>query len=444
MAQVSAGGAPGSGKPLEMFKKVYGKATDLQPEDFELQKDIPFAQGQKVGESYSECVVLTAESGISFSGDGMDAFELAPAVAGTVRQILVKPSVSVLPSVVPWSVLSRAAGSELSFYQGTKFIVKNNLKSHGRLLEIIRLYGQAPELLGYVSYATATYRGVAFTNGSGTLNGVTFTNGVNVAGKNILLAPGQFASGIWVGLEGIRVEQVDSTGLVVASGSLVSVESEYGYITVDFTPVAATSTTSHRLAFEGMAAGKTAMGIKKILGTTTGSIFDVSVTQYSLWHGVQRDNGNLKLKLSDLQKVAANSVNRGGLDGDWNVYVNPRSWETMNTTEAGTRNYDASYSETEFKNGAKAIKFFSQNGSMTVKAHRMVKEGDAFCLHMPDWSRSGSAEIAMTIPNSEIPILFPLENQAAMAFRSYSDQYIFCHALARSAVISNINDESST
>ena len=323
-------------------------------------------------------------------------------------------------------------------------IVKNNLKSHGRLLEIIRLYGQAPELLGYVSYATATYRGVAFVNGTGTLNGVAFTNGVSVASKAILLAPGQFASGCFVGLEGIQIQQVDSTGAVVAQGSLKTVESEYGYITVDFTPVAASSVTSHRVAFEGMADGLTAMGIKKILSTTSGTIFDVSVTQYSLWHGIQRDNGNLKLKLSDLQKVAANSVNRGGLDGDWNVYVNPRSWETMNTTEAGTRNYDASYSETEFKNGAKAIKFFSQNGSMTIKAHRMVKEGDAFCLHIPDWSRSGSAEIAMTVPGSDIPILFPLENQAGMAFRSFSDQYIFCHALARSAVITGINDESST
>lgn len=442
MAQVS------SGEVVNLFKKVYGNLTDLQPEDFELQKDIPFSQKQKVGESYSEAVVLTAEAGVTLGGNALEAFDINPAVAGSVQQILVKPSMSVIPSIVPWGVLSRSAGGgEKAFYDGTKYIVKNNLKSHNRLLEILRLYGQAPDLLGYVSYATATYRGVAFTNGSGTLNGVTFTNGVSAASKAILLAPGQFASGIWVGFEGIQVQQVDSNNLVVAQGKLKTVESEYGYITVDFTPTAASAVSgagSIRLCFEGMAEGKDAVGVKKILSTTTGSVFDVSVTKYSLWHGVQRDNGGLKLKLSDLQTVAAQSVNRGGLDGDWNVYVNPRSWASMNTTEAGTRNYDASYTESEFKNGAKAIKYFSQNGSMTIKAHRMVKEGDAFCLHMPDWSRSGSAEVSFTIPGIEKEVIFPLEGQAGYAFRSFSDQYIFCHALARSAIITGINDESST
>ena len=81
--------------------------------------------------------------------------------------------------------------------------------------------------------------------GDGVLNGVTFTGGVSgdLGGGTyaILLAPGSFASGIWVGMEGLKVLEVNSTGSVLASGSLVSVNSEYGYIIVDYVPTAASA-----------------------------------------------------------------------------------------------------------------------------------------------------------------------------------------------------------
>jgi len=41
---------------VNLFKKVYGKIHDLLPEDYELQKDIPFSEKQKVGESWVEAV----------------------------------------------------------------------------------------------------------------------------------------------------------------------------------------------------------------------------------------------------------------------------------------------------------------------------------------------------------------------------------------------------
>ena len=95
---------------VNLFKKVYGDLTDLQPEDYMIQQDIPFSQKQKVGESYDEAVVLTAETGWTLGGSGMDAFDLNPAIAGAVKQTNVTAYTSVLASVVPWGVLSRSAG----------------------------------------------------------------------------------------------------------------------------------------------------------------------------------------------------------------------------------------------------------------------------------------------------------------------------------------------
>lgn len=434
-----------SGQVVNLFKKVYGQLRDLQPADNIIQKKLAFSEKQKVGDAFVEAMVLTAETGWTLAGSDLEAFSINPAIAGTVKQTEVKASQTVLSSVVPWGVLSRSAGGgEKAFYDGTKYIVRNHLKSHSKLKEILYLYGQAPELLGYVSYATATYRGVAFTNGTGTLNGIAFTNGVNAASKAILLAPGNFASGIWVGSEGCVVRQVDPTGAIVAEGKLVTVESEYGYITTDFTPVAASSLTSLRLAFEGMDASKDLVGIKKILSTQTGSLFGIPVSQYSLWRGNYINVNNIKFSFDVLQAGVAAAVNRGGLEGDLLILVNPRTWGKLITTEAGKRQYDDSYSPKMADNGSESIKFYHQAGAAEIMSHRMVKEGDVVGLHLPDWSRSGSAQISFTIPGVEKEIIFPLENSAAMAFRSYSDEYIFCHAPARSLFWYNVNDESAS
>lgn len=439
---------------LQMFKKVYGEVSDLLPEDYPLAKEIPFSQKQKVGDRYVEAVVLTNENGWTLGGSGMDAFEINPAVAGAVKQAEVQPYISLLASVVPFGVLSRSAGGgEKAFLDGTKHIVKNNLKSHGKLLEILRLYGQSPALLGYVSYASATYRGVSLTNGGGalTVNGtsVTFTAGVNTSSKHILLAPGEFAAGIWVGSEGAIVQQVDASGVVVGEGALVEVDAEKGVLKVDFTPVAASSTTSHRLCFKGMAEAKEMVGIHKIMATQTGSLFGINTNQYSIWKGTTINNASAKFTLKNLQDGVALAVNRAGLggegegSGDLDIYVNPRTWATLITTESGLRAYDSSYSPAKAETGAESIVFHHQAGKAMIKTHRMLKEGHVMGLHKGDWSRSGSAEISFKVPGIDKEVIFPLENQAAWAFRSFADQYIFCNAPAKSIYWTGVNDEAA-
>jgi hypothetical protein len=435
--------AVSNGDVINLFKRVYGDLTNLLPQDYPLARDIPFSQKMKVGEKYVEAVVLTNESGITLSAT-TDAFELNPSIAGVIKQTEVTPYISVLPSIVPWGVMSRTAGGgERAFFDATKFIVKNNLLSHGKFQEIFRLYGQADGLLGYVSYYTGIYRGVSLTNGTGTINGIAFTNGVNAASKAILFAPGSFAAGIWVGLEGVMLNEVNASGTVVASGKLVSVNTTYGYITVDFTPTAASNTTSTRLCFQGMQSAQDYIGIQKVL-STNGNLFGIPTSSYSLWRGNTYNCQNQRLTLGRFQEGVANMVNQGGMEGDVNVYLNPRSWATLATTEAGLRVYDKSYNPKEADNGFDSITFYTQTGKATFIPHRMVKEGDAFCLAMSTWARSGSAEVSFQIPGMGQDVIFPLSNQAGYAFRSYSDQYVFCHKPAWNLYFYNINDESAT
>lgn len=427
---------------LQAFKKVYGDLKDLVSDDYMFQRDIPFNEGMKVGDSYVEAVVLTAETGWSILGNSGEMHELEPAIAGAVRQTDVKPYETVLASLLPWAVISRSAGKgDKAFFSATKHIVKNNIRSHGKLLEILRIYGQAAQALGYVSFASATYRGVAFTNGTGTLNGISFTNGVNLAQKLILLAPGNFAAGIWVGTEGAIVQQIDANGVVVGEGKLVGVDASFGYIKVDFTPVVTSSTTSHRVCFKGQATKRDAPGIVNIL-SETGTLFGIPTTQFSLWKGnVVNLGGTQRLTLGNIQTAIADAVNRGSLDGDLDVYLNPRSWAKLLSDEVAYRRYDSNKSTGEMSAGSEALTFYSQTGKIRIHSHRFVMEGMAIALHLDDWARSGSAEISFQVPGSNQELIFPLQNSTAWAFRSYADQYIFCHAPAKSTLFIGINDE---
>jgi hypothetical protein len=434
---------------VKAFKNVYGDVHDLLPEDYLLAKDIPFDQRQMVGEKYIEAVILTNEVGITLGGSGTEAFEINPAIAGATKQAEVTPSVTVLPSLVPWSVISRTAGAgDKAFFDASKQIVKNNLKSHGKFLEIFRLYGQADNRLGSVSYATATYRSVSFTTGTGTLafkgTDKVFTNGVNTTDKLILFAPGEFAAGIWVGLQGVRLRQItNATGVTAASGKLVSVDAKNGIIEVDFTPVAATAVDSHHLCIDGQQDNKEMLGIQKIL-STVGTLFGINNSTYELYRGNVEDVVNAKLTFSKIQNGIANAVNQGQLEDDLVIYVNPRTWATLVTTEAGSRRYDDSYKPNEAENGFRDIVFYGPNGRNVIKAHRYVKEGHAFGMCLKEWSRSGSAEISFTVPGMKQELIFPLENQAAYAFRSYADQYIFCYGPSKSIWWKRINDEAAS
>ncbi len=437
---------------IELFKNVYGDMHDVVPDDEILSKEIPWADGAMVGSKFIEDVVLGAEVGITWGGSGQDAFEINSAIAGAVKQTEVTPFVSVLPSILPFATVSRSVGGgEKAFLAATKFITKNNLKSHNELREVARLYGQSAAGLGYVSYYSGTYRGAAFANGTGTLttdaagSTITFTNGINVASQAILFNLGSYAPGFWVGKQGIRVAQVlVSSGAVVASGKLVSTNAALGYITVDFVPVAASSLTSHKMVYWGWQNQGENPGIQNIL-STRGNLFAINNLVYTLFQGSVYDAGNVALSLGTLQQAVANAVGGGGLMGDLTVLVNPRTWTNLGQTEAGLRVYDQSYNPSQAENGFRKLEYYSQNGKLSIVAHRCVKEGDAFALKMETWKRSGSAQVGFKVPGMDQAsgsLIRELENQAGFKFQSYTDEYVFCYQPAHNIYITNINDQT--
>ncbi len=186
----------------------------------------------------------------------------------------------------------------------------------------------------------------------------------------------------------------------------------------------------------------------KILSTQTGNLFGISTTNYELFRGNYvnyklADVQGRKLTLGGLQDVIADAVNGGGLEGDLVCYTNPLNWATLSTTEAGLRVYDKSYTPNKADNGFQDIEYYSQNGKLTVRAHRHVMEGDAFIVKPKTWKRSGSAQPGFKVPGIEEELIKQLENQAGFQFRSYADEYIFTAEPAQNILLTGLNSEAA-
>jgi hypothetical protein len=436
---------------IDLFKRVYGQLNDLRPETDILDKLIPFENSQRIGDSYVEDFILGDSVGITFAGTAQDAFSIRPPIAGTVKQSSIKGSQTVLSDVLSWGFMARGATTEAAFFDSTKLVMKNHLESHNKFINVAKVYGQSPDLLGFVSFAPSgtVYRGATYS-GSGNVtltradgSTIAFTAGINVAAKAILFAPGQFAAGFWTGKQGVVVKQVNSSGTVVASGKLVSWDASLGYIVVDFVPVAPSAVSgagSLRIAYDGWESGLELVGMKRIL-TNTSTLFGIDASQYPLWAG---NVVNLQNKRFDLKAVflgVANAINAGGLNEPLDILVNPRTYGNMANDEASFRKYDAKYVPSQGTNGFEAIEYYAANGVNRIVSCSCVKEGDAIGIVNKHWRFSGSQLPAFKVTGIDQQVIFPLQDNAGFAVRSYADAYLMCRMPAKQILFVNINDE---
>jgi hypothetical protein len=303
-----------------------------------------------------------------------------------------------------------------------------------------------------VSYApnATVYRGATYSgNGTVTLtksDGTTlaFTAGINAASKAILFQPGDFAAGFWVGNEGAQIRQVDTNGAIVASGKLVSVDVSLGYVTVDFTPVAASAIGSHRLCFQGQESALDAVGMHKIM-TNTGTLFGISASQFSLWKTPSINVNGKRFNLEAVLAGVAQAVNAGGLDKPLIILVGPDAFQKMIKDEAALRRHDATYKSSKAANGFESIEIYAQNGVNMIVADRFVMEGLAFGICKEDWLRGGSTEISFQPRGTGgREMIKLLDEKNAYDIRSNSDQFLLCRRPSRQVLWFGLNWESTT
>lgn len=298
----------------------------------------------------------------------------------------------------------------------TKYIVANMLRSMSKKLEIEMLYGQ----MGY---------------------GAVGAVGGALAANQIQIATAEWAPGIWAGAEGMPIEirdaaSVTNPGVSVSRGEfkVTAVNMDTRVLTLDSNVpagVVATDVVFHRGAF-----GNEFPGVHKIL-INTGTLFNISATQYALFKGNEYSAGSAALSFTKLGQAAVRGIEKGQ-EGKLLALVNPRGWQNMLTDQAALRKYDQSYSAAKMENGARSLVYHSQGGDIEIEASLYVKEGHAFLLSLEDWMRVGSTDITFKRPGQGEEFFRDLENSAGYELRLYTDQALFCQAPGRNTIITGI------
>ena len=287
----------------------------------------------------------------------------------------------------------------------TKFLVANMLRSITKKLEIELLYGQ----MGY---------------------GVVASAAANV----ITISTAEWAPGIWSGAEGMPIEIRDAAGTTSRGEAVITlVDLDARTVTVNAIPagVVATDVIWHKGAY-----GNEFAGVHKII-SNTGTLFNISAATYSLWKGNSYSAGSADLSLAKLERAVALAVAKG-LDEDIEFMINPKTWANLLANEAALRKYDQSYSPQAMENGAKSIKFYGQNGAMSLTPSIYVKEGYAYGICKKNFMRVGSQEVSFKRPGGNEDFFKELENNAGVELRVFTDQALFCDAPGRQILVTAI------
>jgi hypothetical protein len=391
------------------FKEVYAdKLQELIPEGLKLVNMIKFIGKEKQGGNlFHQPVILGMEHGVTFASSDDDAFNLNPPVAGVIKDAQVRGNPMVMRSLLGYTAASRSVGGKNAFMDATKYIVANMLRSMSKKLEIHLLYGQ---------------------KGYGVVNAAA-------VGAVITIQTAEWAPGIWAGGEGMPIEIRDSAGTVSRGEfSIVSVDMTARTITVNANAQTAGVTTSDVIYHKG-AFGNEFAGIHKILDNTS-TLFNINAGTYNLWKANSYAVAGA-LSFAKLSKAASLAVEKG-LDSKLTVFVNPRGWADLLQDQAALRMFDQSYSATQLQNGAKSLKFHSQNGELEIIPSIYIKEGYAYALSIEEFMRVGSSDISFKRPGYGDEFFRDLENSAAYELRLYTDQALFCMAPGKNVLLTGV------
>jgi hypothetical protein len=405
------------------FKESYAdKIQDLVPEGVKLLKLIDFNSAEKSpGNLYHQPLDLGLEHGVTYGGSGGDAFALNASIASSSADAQVRGCEMVLVSAISVGAASRSASSKNAFEQITKRKVQNMLKSIHVRLEVQLLYGQV---------------------GIGRVEGVS-TNTISICDA-------EWAPGIWVGATNMAIEIRSQAGTVRGSCYVQSVNMDNKTITVDLAPSGVTGNADSEnsaadvIWYKG-AYNKEFAGLHKMI-TNTGTLFNVDAATYELFKGNTIQVGTSEsakafISFEKVEEAVARAMEKGLDEQDVVCLVHPKHWNKLMTDLASKRVYDSSYSDKEFKQGAKALKFASQVGEIEIVSSLYVKEGFAYVFSPEDLERIGSQEVTFEMPGMEGKFFKLMESANGYELRLYTDQALFSHQIGKMSILKYIKAE---
>lgn len=410
-----------------LFKEIYNELKDLVPANTKMADMVPFAPGDKeLGAAYNEPVVLGLEGGITYGGSDGEAFALRTPSSFTLKNARVKSVEMVLRSAISTAVASRSQNSNGAFERGIKLLTGNMMKSMYHRLEVSMLYGQ---------------KGIGIIETAALVSGNT----------NVKIEDQEWAAGIWVGTTKHKVDvfAADLTGAAIVSEvTIVGYDIEEKTVTLagDLT---ASLAAGQQLFFSGSYAGsgshKDMLGLHSI-AERRGSLFEIDNSNEPLFQGnivdVGTDVAAAKLSFAKVEEAVARAVEKGLGEEQMTVMVNVNSWNDLLTEQTAKRRYDSSYSSAKVKEGARAIEFEGQAGSIKIIPSTYVKEGYAYAFCEKDLIRIGSSDITFDPKGYEGEFFRLLDNHSGYEIRAYSDQALFSSRPSCITILRHIKNDT--
>lgn len=388
------------------IKDIYAdQIQNLIPEGVRLLKMVKFLQGEKeLGDSYIQPVALTHEFGFSV---GSGAFTLQNHIAATYGEAQVQGKNMLLRTAVAYDAMARASNSKKAFMKWSEQVIGNMTSSFTKRLEILHFYGGSSSGIGTVSA---------------------------IASHVITMTTASWASGIWAGSEGMKLESRTPGGVAHDSGLVVSTVDLVAR-TVTVTGDSATVATD--VLFFDQFYGSELNGLD-VLTTNTGTLYNISATTYALWKGNSYSASSAKLTFKKIQAAVALAVSKG-LDEKVTVFCSPQTYADLNTDLSALRKMDSSYSSKKGESGYEAITFYGVNGEIEIVPTIYCKEGEAFCVPLSKLKRLGSTDVTMRMPGQDQDqFVLQLPSNAGYEMRLFYDGNLFCERPAWLVKITSI------
>lgn len=403
-----------------LFKDVYeDKIVNLVPESSVFQKRIKFVENDKrEGRLLHQPVLLSLPTGMTF---GVGAVALVTPVASTMGDAQIAGAGMTLADRITYDVAAKAAsGGVRAFVEATELIVDALTQSMSKFIEIELMWGSSSH---------------------GTLGESTVHTGTGTV-ATVTLDLAEWSAGIWSGMENINVDMYNAGVLVNTNAPLVvtSVNATTRVIVMsgnstDVTAVNTANGTALQI-FPYLAYGQEMQGFYNIL-SNTGTIFNINAATYALWQSNTYSALSTALNFGKVQSAVALATARGLME-DVTVFVNPRTYSNLITSQAGARRYDSSYKKSELENGTESLAFYGPNGKIEIVGHIFMKEGYAFILPLKRCQRTGATDLTFTLPGMPGEFFLQLPGYTAYELRCYTLQAAFLNSPAKAVLITLI------
>jgi len=382
------------------LKEIYADSLqNLVPEGVRLIKMVQFKSGDKeIGDKFIQPVVLTHEHGFTV---GSGAFSLNNHIAATYGEAQVTGTNLLLRTAISYDAAARASSSKKAFMKWSEQVVGNMTSSFTKRLEVLAFYG-----------GTSLAKISAVSDSSGT--------------NTVTVSAATWASGIWAGAEGAELDCYSATSggthrsnaaaLVITAVDLVAHTITVTGDAGDTADIA----VNDFLFYRGFR-GAEMTGIDKIV-TNTGTLYNISATDYALWSSSSYSAGSAALSMSKIQSAVALGVAKG-LDEKVTVFCSPGAYANLNSDMSALRRIDGAR---KGDNGFESITYFGVNGEIEIVPSIYVKEGEAFCLPVKQFCRLGSTDVTMKMPGQESDqLVLQLPSNAGYEMRLFTDQTVF-------------------